>query len=488
MATLAEALERALQLHERGRLDEAEALYRRILVHAPDHAETLHLLGALAHQRGQHEAAIALIGKSIARDGRAAVAHNSLGVAYHALARLDEATASYRRALALDPRFAEAWSNLGNTLHQQGDFKGAEDSYRRALAIAPETAEIHNNFGTTLYDQGDFKGAEEHYRQALRLRPDYPDAHFHLAGIHLRRGDFAVGWREYEWRWRMKRFVMPARPFKQPQWHGEPLNGARILIHAEQGFGDSLQFIRYVPLVAERGGKVVLEVPRELLRLFAGIAGAESVVAYGTAPADFAWHCPLMSLPFAFGTTLADIPARIPYIGVDPAAVAQWRQRVEARPGLRVGLVWAGRRSWKQHYERAFPAAALVTLTKIAGVSWFSLQKGAAPPPGTAITDFAPDLADFADTAAAIAALDLIVTIDSAVAHLAGALGKPVWILLPAVADWRWLDERADSPWYPTARLFRQESPLVWDAPLGCLAAELARVAAGEHGLLPPIL
>src|SRR5665213_1627265 len=275
MATLAEALERALQLHERGRLDEAEALYRRILVHAPDHAETLHLLGALAHQRGQHEAAIALIGKSIARDGRAAVAHNSLGVAYHALARLDEATASYRRALALDPRFAEAWSNLGNTLHQQGDFKGAEDSYRRALAIAPETAEIHNNFGTTLYDQGDFKGAEEHYRQALRLRPDYPDAHFHLAGIHLRRGDFAVGWREYEWRWRMKRFVMPARPFKQPQWHGEPLNGARILIHAEQGFGDSLQFIRYVPLVAERGGKVVLEVPRELLRLFAGIAGAE---------------------------------------------------------------------------------------------------------------------------------------------------------------------------------------------------------------------
>lgn len=362
------------------------------------------------------------------------------------------------------------------------------DGYRRALAIAPETAEIHNNFGTTLYDQGDFKGAEEHYRQALRLRPDYPDAHFHLAGIHLRRGDFAVGWREYEWRWRMKRFVMPSRPFKQPQWHGEPLNGARILIHAEQGFGDSLQFIRYVPLVAERGGKVVLEVPRELLRLFAGIAGAESVVAYGTAPADFAWHCPLMSLPFAFGTTLADIPARIPYIGVDSAAVAQWRQRVEARPGLRVGLVWAGRRSWKQHYERALPAAALAALTTIAGVSWFSLQKGAAAPPGTAIADFAPGLADFADTAAAIAALDLIVTIDSAVAHLAGALGKPVWILLPAVADWRWLDERADSPWYPTARLFRQESPLVWDAPLGCLAVELAQVAAGEHGLLPPIL
>ena len=462
MTALDQALERALRLHESGRLAEAETIYRQILRAAPDHAETLHLLGALAHQRGRDAEAAELVARAVARKGDMPIFHNTLGIAYRALNRLDEAEAAYRRALALDPNFAEAHGNLGNLLHRKGDLDAAIEYQRRARDLEPGRAEFHSNLGTSLYDRGEFAAAEDCYRRAIALKPDYADAHFHLGVVRLHRGDFAEGWREYEWRWRASTFEQARRDFKQPQWRGEELKGARILLYPEQGFGDTLQFVRYAKLVAARGGRVWLESPPELLRLLSRIAGAERVFAAGTAPADFAWQCPLLSLPFAFGTELTTVPAAIPYLAAEPEAVARWRQRLASRPDLRVGLTWAGRRTHRRDRARSLPPEALAPLAGIQGAAFYALQKEAASPLAWA-EDLAPRLGDFADTAAAISALDLVVTADTAVAHLAGALGKPVFILLPWVSDWRWLEARADSPWYPTARLFRQRTPGGWD-------------------------
>jgi tetratricopeptide (TPR) repeat protein len=461
MTTLRQALDRALQLHESGRLGEAEILYRQILGNAPDHAETLHLLGALAHQCGRDVEAAELIVRAIAQKGDVPVFHNSLGIAYRALKRFNEAESSYRRALLLDPDFAEALSNLGNLMHQKGDLDAALKYQRRARDIEPGRAEFHSNLGTSLYDCGDLAAAEDCYRRAISLKPDYADAHFHLGVIRLHRGDFREGWREYEWRWRASTFEHGRRDFKQPQWRGEDLKGAHILLYPEQGFGDTLQFVRYVKQVAASGGRVWLESPPELLRLLTRIEGAERVFANGTAPADFAWQCPLMSLPFAFGTELATVPVAIPYLAAEPEAASWWRQRLAARPGLRVGITWAGRRTHRRDRARSFSPAHLAPLADIKGAAFYSLQKEAATIPAWA-EDLTPGIGDFADTAAAISALDLVVTADTAVAHLAGALGTPVFILLPWISDWRWLEARADSPWYPTARLFRQQIPHDW--------------------------
>ena len=463
MATLAEALETALQLHERGQFDKAETLYRQILARVPRQPEALHLLGLLHHQRGRHETAIDLVGQAIAAAPRVSGFHNSLGVAYRAIGRLDEAEASYRRALMLEPGFAEAIGNLGNVLHQRGDLVGAVACYRRALALDPRRAELHNNLGTALFDDGDLTAAEACYRRALELNSDYPEAHYHLGLLRLQLGDYPAGWREHEWRWRMRNFATPPRGVTQPQWRGEWLDGARILLHVEQGFGDMLQFVRYVPLVAARGGTVVLEAPQAMLRLFANVGGVAELVERGPQPPSCVWHCPLMSLPLAFHTTLATIPAAVPYIAVEETRAAPWRARLDAGGKPKVGLVLAGRKTWKTHYNRAVPAEALAALIGIPGIAFYSLQKDPPLTSGSvAITDLAPEFGDFADTAAAIAALDLVVSVDTAVAHLAGALGKPVWIMLPRHADWRWLVGRADSPWYPTAWLFRQTTPGDW--------------------------
>lgn len=462
MTTLDQAFERALRLHESGKLDEAETLYRKILQRAPNQAETLHLLGALAHQRGRDDEAVDLVTRAITRKSDMAIFHNTLGIAYRALNRHEQAEVAYRRALAINPNFAEALSNLGNLLQRKGALDAAVEFQSRARDLEPGRAEFHSNLGTSLYDRGELAAAENCYRRALALKPDYADAHFHLGVVRLHRGDFAEGWREYEWRWRASTFEQARRDFKQPQWRGEELKGARILLYSEQGFGDTIQFVRYVKLVAARGGRVWLESPPELLRLFSRIEGAERVFATGTAPADYTWRCPLMSLPYALGTELATVPAEIPYLAADPEATTRWRDRLASCPGLRVGLTWAGRRTHRRDRARSLSPEVLAPLTGIKGAVFHSLQKEGASPLAWA-EDLAPSIGDFADTAAAISALDLVVTADTAVAHLAGALGKPVLILLPWVCDWRWFEMRTDSPWYPTARLFRQRTSDSWD-------------------------
>lgn len=495
------------------RLDAAAASYRRALALSSDFAEAHGNLGIVLEEQGDLAAAEACFRRAIALAPGFAEAHYNLGNVLRAQHQEPAAIDAFRRALALEPRFPDALGNLGALLFERGDLAGAADCFRESLTLVPEDPKTLNNLGNVLvaqdalaeavqcYDRaiaqapgfaaahvnrgnalqeaGDLAGAAESFAHALALDPERAEAQWGLALIALLQGDFAAGWPRHEARFRVEGFG-GARNFAPPQWQGEPLHGATILLHAEQGLGDTLHFVRYVPLVAARGGRVVLEVPPELYRLLAATGAAETVVAAGGPLPDFAFHCPLLSLPLALGTELATIPAAVPYIEADPLKVAAWRQRLpEAR--LRVGLVWAGRPEHKRDRWRSLSLATLAPLAEVPDIAFVSLQKGPAaaqaslPPPGMALIDLAAELVDFSDTAALIAALDLVIAVDTSVAHLAGALGKEVWLLLPQMPDWRWMLGRADSPWYPTARLFRQPERGAWGPVVAAVADALRR-------------
>jgi len=522
MATIAEAFAAALKQHQAGQIADAEALYRQILAVEPRHADSLHLLGVIAHQVGKHDAAEGLIRQAVAINGAAAQYHNNLGNALRSLKRPAEAIESYRRALDLDPTLpaahlslgalayeagdypaaaanyqsavafapgsAEAHANLANALFQQGLTEDAVEPYRRALALRPEDVSAHANLGLALSDLGHLDQAIEHCRRAVALKPDFSSAHNNLSLALLLKGDFAAGLAHHEWRWKVEGLRMGGRRFERPPWHGEPLEGARILLHAEQGAGDTLQFLRYAPLVARMGGTVLLEVQPELKRLAASVPGASEVVAQGETLPHFQQHCPLLSLMLACGTDLGSIPGDVPYLSPPKALVQQWRARLGQGRHKRVGLVWAGRPEHRRDRDRSLPLSALAALAAVEGVRFFSLQKGpraaqvGSVTESLALEDIASALGDFADTAAAMAALDLIITVDTSVAHVAGATARPVWVLLPRIPDWRWLLDRDDSPWYPTARLFRQAKPGEWNPVVERVAAELGRWAASDSG------
>jgi Flp pilus assembly protein TadD len=442
----------AIRNFNAGRLAQAEAACRKLLATDPRHAESLHLLGVIASQAKQYVVAVAFIRKAIAIEEGRAPFRTSLGRAYRMLQRLDEAVECCRCALTIDPTFADA----------------------------------HYELAAALYRQGGVARTIDHCRRAIELKPDHTKAHDRLGAAHLLLGDFDAGWPEYEWRPR------EPRGFGQPQWRGEPLQGEPILLHADQDFGDTLQFVRYAPLVAARGGRVVLEVQSEHYRLMSSLPGVETVIARGTALPDFAWHCPLASLPFAFRTTLATIPAQVPYLNAAPALVRSWVDRLGSTPP-RIGLVWAGAPAQTWDQPRSLRRLSLLApLAKVEEAAFFSLQVGPAAAQVNELAaelplvDLSPYLSDYAETAAAIAGLDLVISSDTSVVHLAGALGKPVWILLACVADWIWLLDREDSPWYPTARLFRQPAPGAWPAVIDRVADELRRVVAGDRSVLWP--
>jgi tetratricopeptide (TPR) repeat protein len=354
--------------------------------------------------------------------------------------------------------------------------------FEQAIALRPSYADVHYNRGNVLAELRRYDEAIAAYRQCLQLAPQHAEAHANLAGPLLLTGDFAQGWREYEWRWRVRDFTSPPRNFAQPRWDGSELAGRRILIHAEQGIGDMFQFLRYLPLVAARGGRVILECRPETKRLAAANADGWEVLASGETLPAFDVHCPLLSLPLAFGTRLETIPAKVPYMRVDPALAEKWRQRLAGVSRRRkVGLAWAGNPVFKfDHLRSPRELAVLAPLGAAADVEFVSLQKGkaasqaAAPPPGMRILDWTNELNDFAETAALIAGLDVVVSSDTALAHLAGAMGKQVYVMLPAAPDWRWLLTGDSSPWYPTARLFRQSAAGRWDDVAAGIAAALA--------------
>jgi tetratricopeptide (TPR) repeat protein len=436
------------------------------------------------------EEALASLDQALAMRPDYAEAWANRGNALRVLDRAQDALASYGRATALRPDFADAFSNQGNLLQDLDRLEDAVASYDHALALRPDHADALANRGVALRVLGRYADALDSYDRALALRPGHALARGNRSLCLLQTGDLARGWVEHEWRWRTARMAAQGQRFAQPPWRGaEDLAGKTILLHAEQGFGDTLQFSRYVAPVAARGARVVLEVARPLARLLASLDGVDTLISGGDRLPPFDLHCPLMSLPLAFGTTLETIPPPV-RLTVAPARVADWQRRLADVPGRRVGLVWAGSAD-KSHPEgraidrrRSTSLAGLAPLAAVPCVSFVSLQKGepaaqaATPPPGMTLWDPTAELNDFADTAALVAALDLVITVDTAVAHLAGSLNRPVWILTQFDQCWRWLLGRTDSPWYPTARLFRQPVLGDWDTVAAEVAAALRAFAA----------
>ena len=470
-------------LQDAGDLDGAIAAYREAITLAPAYVEALANLGVLLRRTERFAGAVAVLRKaSDLRPGSAEILTN-LGSALKDDGQTDEAIAAFRRALDLAPDHRVAHFNLGNALRGQGRMDEAAESYRRAITLRPNSPEALINLGVVHRSQGDLDAADAADRQAIDLRPDFQEAHFNLSQILLLKGAFAEGWREYEWRLRADGHKTRRRPeFPQPRWQGEDIAGKTLLLHVEQGLGDLLHFARFVPIVAKRGARVVVEVYQPLARLFAALPGVAQVVVHGEPLPPFDVQLPMMSLAGVLGVDRDSIPAEVPYLVAEPSWAAAWKGRLgDGAKGRAVGVVWAGSPTHQADRARSIAAAKLLPRLAMPGVRLVSLQKVPregdaaviAALGGTAL-DLGPDLADFADTAGLMAHLDLVISVDTAVAHLAGALGRPVWTLIPVAPDWRWMTGRDDSPWYPSMRLFRQTRPDDWGPTIDRLVKELA--------------
>jgi tetratricopeptide (TPR) repeat protein len=551
MPSIEKLFAQAVERHRAGDLKQAGALYQQILAAEPEHAPSLHLMGALAFELGQIEPAINLMAVAISIDDQIAAYHNDLGEAYRAAGRIDEAADCYVQAIRLENDHAGALNNLGILLHGAGRHDEAIELYRRAIATEPKNAPTRMNLGAALIElgrpdeaaaeleaaqrlapkdpkvalnlgnarqaQGRLDEAIAIYRSLLKTQPDNPEAQVNLGraltesgrphdslacyaaalaqapdlpgarfneGIsHLLLGDLPRGWDGFAWRWRAD--AVPPHGLPGPAWDGAPLEGARLLVHAEQGLGDTIQFARYLKDLAARGaGSVTLLCQPPLVGLLGRVAGVTSAVGPDRPLPDWDLRVPLLELPRLFGTTNETIDGAVPYLPVEPARIAAWRERLA---GPSIGLVWQGRRTHRNDRNRSLPAASLAPLLARRGHNFVSLQKDAGPGDlamlagAGPITDLGEAFADFEELAAAVAALDLVITVDTAIAHLAGALGRPVWILLPYAPDWRWQLDRRDSPWYPTARLFRQTKPGGWSAPIAEIATRLTASAANAY-------
>ncbi|MGD0140040.1 MAG: tetratricopeptide repeat-containing glycosyltransferase family protein [Tepidisphaeraceae bacterium] len=466
-------------LRNKRQFDEAFVVCREALRIKPDFPEAYITLGNVLADQGQFDGAIAAAGEALRLRPDYALAFNNLGVYLHSKGQLEESIATARQAIRLDRGFPEFHNNLGRALQDQGKLEEAIAERREAIRLKPDYAEAHNDLGNALRDIGQPDESIAALRRSVQLMPDYALGHWNLALSLLLQGDFIQGWREYEWRWRWDGFSSPCRNFSQPLWNGEKLNGKTILLYAEQGMGDAIQFARYIPRVARRVGCVVVECQPPLKRLLSRIPSVQTVVTEGEPLPPFDVQCPLLSLPLAFRTDLNSIPASVPYLKPDRKQSAMWKKRLAAKyPHRRIGLAWAGSAMHKKDRTRSLELSQLVPLAAIPGTSFFSLQTGEAgkqvPPAEMTLHDFTAELNDFADTAALLNNLDLVITVDTAVAHLAGAMGKPVWVLVSYAPDWRWLLHREDSPWYPTMRLFRQTSIGDWANVIQRVANSLA--------------
>jgi len=452
-----------------GRLDESINAYQAALALKPDYAQALCNLGNAYGKKGQPTQAIFVLRRALAIQPDLPEALNNLGNALQAMGDPDQAIAALRRAITVRPDYAEAHSNLGKALMHKRLLSEAVASSRRAIELRPDLSEAYNNLGNALFLQGEIPQATNAFRQAVAQAHHSPLAHFNLGLMLLLGGDFQNGLAEYEWRLRAPEFTPPVRP-TTPRWDGSDLAGRRILLHAEQGLGDCIQFARYIPLVKERGGRIAVVCDGVLHRLLSQLTEIDTISApHQPLPAHDV-QCPLPSLPYVFKTDLHSIPAKVPYLSADMKLSEVWRDRLAGETRRKIGLVWAGRASHPNDRERSIPPALLAPLQQIEGIRWISLQKdnpSGQIVPGLDLSDWTGELTDLADAAALMSQLDLVITVDTAAAHLAGATGKPVWMLLPTAPDWRWMLNRADSPWYPTMRIFRQSQGGDWTVPLG---------------------
>lgn len=464
--------------YDEGAFADAAICCRRAIRLRPGYAKAWCNLGNALQMLGNARAATACYTRTLAIDPKIVAAYHNMGNAWLALRDFPRAEDCFRRVLKMEQEQARHHNSLGNALFQQRRDEEAAACYRRAIELEPQYAIAHTNLGNALMRRGDTAAMIRHYERAVELDPNSAGGHYNLALAYLREGRYREGWLEHEWRWDFRELRLRRRRFAAPQWKGEALQGQTILLHAEQGLGDTLQFARYAPLVAERGGRVVLEVQRPLKRLMENLPCVADVVARGEPLPEFAWHCPLMSLPLVFATSTVTIPSQIPYVHADQSEVEAARRKWKGE-GWRVGIAWAGNPQQRSDDQRSMPLRSLLPLAEIPGVSWFSLQKGPAAqqmrglPAQFSLVDASSACRDLAETAALTATLDLVISVDTSIAHLAGAMGAPLWVVLPHLADWRWMEEREDSQWYPTARLFRQESSGDWRAPVARMKQEL---------------
>ncbi len=523
MPNLSRLQRQASSSFQEGDLDTAERLCTDILEYRPENFDALHLLGMLHFQRQRMVEALRLLSAALKVNSNSSDAMSNLGLALHATGRFDEAIASYRNALRLAPDHPEILYNLANALLELGRLDQALANYDAVLAKTPNHAGALVNRGNTLLRLNEPEEAIANYDSALVEMPGHPqiltnrghalrrldrpeqalvdfaaalaaagefaEAHFEAAMTRLTLGDFARGWKQYEWRWKTGAFARHRRSFRQPLWLGhEPIAGKTILLHAEQGFGDTIQFIRYAPLLAGQGANVICEVQPELMPLLSQLDDV-SVIAKGEALPAFDLHCPLLSLPLAFGTRLETIPANVPYLAPRADRVAHWRERLPP-DGPRAGFVWSGSPTHKNDANRSIALKQLASLFEAPPLRCLSLQTELRAADRETLREL-PELmhlgdkiGDFADTAAIISLLDVVISVDTAVAHLAGALGKPVVILLPHAADFRWMRQRADTPWYPSAKLLRQPAFGDWASVIHGLRGEL-RTAGQEQAGCP---
>ncbi len=529
-----EMLQSAIACHELGQIAGAEKLYHEILQKSPDHPDALYLLGLIAHQSGKTETAISLIlraisvrpdsadyyynlGRILESSGRkdnavhmfvsalqrkpdyleayeslvrlkpdAAEAHFQIGNLYQSRGMMAEAVNAFRLAVDHKPDFFEAYNNLASILEKHfGKSKEAVKLYQQALSIRSDHPGVHNNIGAVRQFQMRLTDAMDHFSEAIRMDPENVAAHFQLSTVLLLSGRFEEGWKEYEWRrlkpeW--KEMIDPNLDVLQ--WDGSDFRDKTIYIHDEQGYGDTLNFIRYLPMVKERGGTVLFETSRALLPLLENFPGVDQFIIRNSLEEplpDYQIYSPLASLPGIFGTDINTIPLITPHRYSDPRKVAFWKKRI-GPDGYRIGIAWSGNPSQVSNRRRACSPDFFVTLADIPGIRLFSLQKGTPAGqlknagPGNKIDDLSDEIEDFSDTAAIIENLDLIISVDTSIPHLAGVMGMPVWILLAYSPDWRWLTERKDSPWYPTMRLFRQHYPDNWSQVLHDVISELSQI------------
>lgn len=482
--------------------------YREALVCHPDSALAYNQLGSALREAGEIEEAITCHQQAISLKPDFADAYACLGFAFQESKRLDEAIVHYQQALEIKPNYPEILINLGAIFKDKNQLKEAIHCYQQALKYKPDFPEAYNNIGAALKDLDDYDQALIHYQKVLEFQPDNADAYRHIGNVlvdqgrleeaiatyhqslalnpnyamtHsalatalLLQGKLPEGFAEYEWRWRT--LELESRNFSQPQWKGSPLNGRTLLLYSEQGFGDMIQFIRYVPFVARLGGKIIVETYSPLIPLFQHIPGIDYLVAKGAPLPEFDVCAPLMSLPHILGTTLETIPGETPYLGTELKTA--FSLPVSPSSTFKIGIAWSVNPESKTARRRACPLSYFLQLLEIPGVSLYSLQKGQSVQDliGTPIHNLEAQLKDFADTAAVIAQLDLLITVDTAVGHLAGAMGKPAWVMLPFSSDWRWMLNREESPWYPTLRLFRQPQPQDWQAVFNQIKQELQAI------------
>jgi tetratricopeptide (TPR) repeat protein len=468
-------------LQRTGRDREAVASLARAAQLNPDSADAHMNLGNVLLGLARYDESIASSRRALSLRPDFPEAHNNLGVALSRVGQQEAAIASLTRAVELNPGYAQAHCNLGSTLQEEDRFEEAAACYERARALEPALVDALGNLGTLAFQRGEFEKAVDYYRQAIAMRGDHADAHWNLSITLLFLGRYEEGWREFEWRWRIVDALPVLRNFSAPQWEGEAMPGLTLLLHAEQGLGDAIQFARYLPAVRERAqaARLIVEVPMELTRLLAesGWDGVDVVGRRDWSSAHlpaFDRHLPMLSLPLVLGR-YEPLRLAAPYLRADPALRAEWRTRFKCGNLLRVGLAWAGNRAHKGDARRSIPFEKLAPLLRVPEVRFYSLQIAPPAPSDPRLVDETRHIKDFADTAALVEELDLIISVDTAVAHLAGGLGRPVWLLLPAVPDWRWGPAGESTLWYPSMRLFRQPRMGAWEPVIEAVCAELEK-------------